>query len=59
LNLISSKNVVSNTFSQNLETKGFQKESILKMSSMVMELTYILLSFFRKPNRRKIIILTP
>jgi hypothetical protein len=29
-------------FSQILETKGFQKESILKMSSIVMELTYIL-----------------
>jgi hypothetical protein len=29
-------------FPKNLETKGFQKASILKMSSMVMELTYIL-----------------
>jgi hypothetical protein len=30
LNLIPSKGIVSNAFSQILETKGFQKESILK-----------------------------
>jgi hypothetical protein len=38
-----SMNIVSNAFSPNLITKGFQKGSILKMSSIVMELSYIFL----------------
>jgi hypothetical protein len=42
LNLIPSKNIVSMPSSQILETKGFQKESILKMNSIVVELSYIL-----------------
>jgi uncharacterized membrane protein YbaN (DUF454 family) len=47
-------------FSQILETKGFQKESVLKMSSIVMELSYIfpIVNFFWKPNGGRIIILT-
>jgi hypothetical protein len=37
-----SKNIVSNAlFPQILDTKGFQKEGILKMNSIVMELSYI------------------
>jgi hypothetical protein len=60
LNLIPSKNIVSNAFSQILETKGFQKESILKMSPIVMELSYIfhLYFSFEKPISGKRVFLT-
>jgi hypothetical protein len=46
LNLIPSKDNVSNAFFQSLDTKGFQKESILQMSPIVMELSYIFHLYF-------------
>jgi hypothetical protein len=43
LNLILQRILFQMPFSPNLDTKGLQKESILKMSSIVMELYYIFL----------------
>jgi hypothetical protein len=38
-----SKNIVSNAFTPTLETKGISKRKYFKISSIVMELSYILL----------------
>jgi hypothetical protein len=38
-------------FSQTLETEGFQKESILKMNSIVMELSYFFYRCFSFENQ--------
>jgi hypothetical protein len=47
-----SKNIVSNAFYPKfLETKRFQKESILKMNSIVMELFYFSSSKFLFANQ--------
>jgi hypothetical protein len=44
--LYSSKNIVKCPFSQILDTKGFQKESILQKSPIVMELSCIFHLYF-------------
>jgi hypothetical protein len=54
-----SKNICSNAFSQNFRYKRFSERKYFKMSSIVMELSYIFYGIFPLENHSgKIIILT-